>query len=173
MELQAQMATALANHRNLESRLNFQEELIMDKSHGEETLDSAVESHSSRLDNFEEQLKMLEVHTPRIAAYEQQIQSLTEKASRLEDLDSNLRGLEGKMQETSDLMSDGRQKALQARESFDQRLQKVEESGMPLNNLRSTDFVIKPCRAAMLKEKVTSSRGKVMAMSTMVFKAQC
>ena len=63
----------------------------MDKSHGEESLDSAVESHSSRLDSFEEQLKLLEVHTPRIADYEKRIQSLCEKASRLEALESEFK----------------------------------------------------------------------------------
>lgn len=134
-DLQNQMATALANNRTLESRLNFQEELIMDKTHGEQSLDSAVEAHATRLDSFEEQLKMLEVHTPRIAVYERQIKTLEEQASKLEKWDDRMQSVEARHQELKDLK--------QKEADLEQRLNTMESSG-GISHLSGTKH-LSPC----------------------------
>lgn len=131
-DLQDQVTAALASHRTLESRVNFQEELIMDKSHGEQDLDSAVAAHNTRLDSFEEQLKLLELHTPRIAKFESQIQSLEEKAARLSAIDSDLQELEGASQATQDRV----QESLQSRDEDAKTRQRLEQTISGLEDSR-------------------------------------
>ena len=89
-DLQHQLTAAQTNQRALESRLNFQEELMMDKSHGEQDMDTAIAAHNTRLNSFEDQLRLLELQTPRIEKFESQIHSLEEKAQQIAGLETDI-----------------------------------------------------------------------------------